>query len=63
MLPQSAQCVRSDDDSDGENGIGRAVREVLGEVGCEESRVCEYRQTGHLGETRFSFKLVLAGAA
>lgn len=29
-----------------ENGIGRE-REV-DDVGCEERRVCEYRQTGHL---------------
>lgn len=31
------------------NGIGTLDREVLADVGWDERRVCEYRQTGHLG--------------
>lgn len=42
MLPQSAQCERSPVEAgEEENGIGRVVREVLGEEGWEERSVWE----------------------
>lgn len=60
MLPQIRQIHKLDvegesggqsthwDEEVEEKGIGIVEREVLADVGCEESRVCEYRQTGHL---------------
>ena len=48
VLPQSAQWERSVEAGDEEKGIGRAARVVFEDVGCEESRVCEYLHTGHL---------------
>jgi hypothetical protein len=31
------------------NGIETAGRPDIDDVGCDERRFCEYRQTGHLG--------------